>query len=460
MPDFSEEDIAEEEKQFANVIATFQQYASYSLAANNRRRKDVYTLPQADREALLKLGYLNKLKQVDEAIIANAQFLGEIIADSDIFGPDIGENGYEDGVGEELAGDGSQSQHQLEASRDPRVRPQGQHSHAHDHPPAPSHSHSHSHSHPHSHQHSHSHDGGPRKPHKATDGDMDKVRSTLKQFVRDWSVEGEAEREASYKPMTDALLEYYKHKTPEERKRLRVLVPGAGLGRLAWDVAKLGFSSQGNEFSHYMLLGSFLILNRTSAVDQHTIYPYAHSLSNARNRNAALRAVQIPDVLPSTLPDGIKFELIAGDFEEIYGADEDPASMVMEPTEDGIPPEPHAGLWDAIMTCFFIDTAKNVVNYLRIIHRILRPGGVWINLGPLLWHWENNATSDPSIELGLDEVLELARSIGFEISEVKTINSPYTSNKDSMLGYAYHAAFWTATKKAEPEKASGSSSTP
>jgi N2227-like protein len=25
--------------------------------------------------------------------------------------------------------------------------------------------------------------------------------------------------------------------------------------------------------------------------------------------------------------------------------------------------------------------AKNVVNYLRIIHRILTPGGVWINLG-------------------------------------------------------------------------------
>lgn len=52
------------------------------------------------------------------------------------------------------------------------------------------------------------------------------------------------------------------------------------------------------------------------------------------------------------------------------------------------------------MTCFFIDTvgislthrggiierhfmlkAKNVVNYLRIIHRILSRGGVWINLG-------------------------------------------------------------------------------
>ncbi|PWW71910.1 hypothetical protein C7212DRAFT_348458 [Tuber magnatum] len=32
----------------------------------------------------------------------------------------------------------------------------------------------------------------------ASDGDLDKVRSTLKQFYRDWSDEGRAEREACY----------------------------------------------------------------------------------------------------------------------------------------------------------------------------------------------------------------------------------------------------------------------
>jgi carnosine N-methyltransferase len=56
------------------------------------------------------------------------------------------------------------------------------------------------------------------------------------------------------------------------------------------------------------------------------------------------------------------------------------------------------------------------VNYLRIIHRILAPGGVWINLGPLLWHWENNSSNDLSIELDLEEVKTLARQIGFELS--------------------------------------------
>jgi carnosine N-methyltransferase len=58
--------------------------------------------------------------------------------------------------------------------------------------------HTHSHSHNHS-QHSHAHDmvqtqDGPapakkRRRHKPTDFDMDKLRSTIKQFVRDWSEE-------------------------------------------------------------------------------------------------------------------------------------------------------------------------------------------------------------------------------------------------------------------------------
>ena len=66
-----------------------------------------------------------------------------------------------------------------------------------------------------------------------------------------------------------------------------------------------------------------------------------------------------------------------------------------------------------------VQKAKNVINYLRIIKRKLAPGGVWINLGPLLWHWENNVTNDPSIELDLEEVKLLCTKIGFKL-EVRT----------------------------------------
>ena len=37
---------------------------------------------------------------------------------------------------------------------------------------------------------------------------------------------------------------------------------------------------------------------------------------------------------------------------------------------------------EAVLTCFFLDTAKNVFLYIRTIADIVRPGGLWANLGP------------------------------------------------------------------------------
>lgn len=41
--------------------------------------------------------------------------------------------------------------------------------------------------------------------------------------------------------------------------------------------------------------------------------------------------------------------------------------------------------WDCVATCFFIDTAHNVLEYMETIWKILKPGGVWINLGELVF---------------------------------------------------------------------------
>ncbi|KAK2466532.1 hypothetical protein APHAL10511_001394 [Amanita phalloides] len=405
-----EADIEEERKHFQEVITTFRNYARYSISANNKRRRDIYKLPRVDQEILDSLGYKKKIDDVDQAILANDRFVQQIVENPEIFGHELDD---------ESAGAESQpgESHSLTG--------------------APFQPHTNSHLHPHSHprgpQLTPSQSDGNSFRFKPSENDIDKLRSTLKQFVRDWSAEGEQEREACYKPIKDALLQYYSHVPESQRGSLRVLVPGAGLGRLAWDVAHLGFSCQGNEFSHYMLLASFFLLNRTDQIDQHTIYPYVHTFSNVPNYEAMLRPVKIPSVLPSNLPRTANFSLVAGDFEEVYGGDPNPR-------------EPHAGKWDAILTCFFIDTAKNVVNYLRVIHKILAPGGVWINLGPLLWHWENSNTHEPSIELTLEEVKALALKLGFELSNEQRIDTTYTNNVRSMMGYTYQTAFWTATK--------------
>ncbi|KAF9462244.1 hypothetical protein BDZ94DRAFT_1134695, partial [Collybia nuda] len=80
-----------EEIHFSNVITTFRNYARYSLTANNRRRKDIYRLPKEDQDVLDELGYKRKLDEVDKAILANAEFLGLIVANPEIFGHDLEE---------------------------------------------------------------------------------------------------------------------------------------------------------------------------------------------------------------------------------------------------------------------------------------------------------------------------------------------------------------------------------
>ena len=51
-----------------------------------------------------------------------------------------------------------------------------------------------------------------------------------------------------------------------------------------------------------------------------------------------------------------------------------------------------AAQFDCVATCFFIDTAHNLLEYMEVIHAVLRPGGKWVNLGPLLYHWADTSS--------------------------------------------------------------------
>lgn len=66
--------------------------------------------------------------------------------------------------------------------------------------------------------------------------DIARVRETLKHFVRDWSDEGVEERKVIFSRILEELTKIPR----EEREHYSVLVPGAGLGRLAWDISRLG----------------------------------------------------------------------------------------------------------------------------------------------------------------------------------------------------------------------------
>uniref|UniRef100_A0A8V5GEX3 Carnosine N-methyltransferase n=1 Tax=Melopsittacus undulatus TaxID=13146 RepID=A0A8V5GEX3_MELUD len=221
--------------------------------------------------------------------------------------------------------------------------------------------------------------------------DMDKLKSTLKQFVRDWSEEGKPERESCYQPIIRIF------------SKVNILVHGAGLGRLAWEI-----------WSLFMLFSSNFVLNRCSEI-------------NSCKRSAdQIRPIYFPDVDPHSLPPGSNFSMTAGDFQEIYSE----CSEYM----------------DCIATCFFIDTAHNVIDYIDTIWKILKPGGIWINVGPLLYHFENLG-NELSIELSYEDIRTVILKYGFHIEvEEESVLSTYTVNELSMMKYYYECVLFVVRK--------------
>jgi len=63
---------------------------------------------------------------------------------------------------------------------------------------------------------------------------VDRLPTVLRLCLRDWSAEGKEERNASYFHILNALSRW--KEDVAERAKLTVLCPGAGLGRLPYEV--------------------------------------------------------------------------------------------------------------------------------------------------------------------------------------------------------------------------------
>ncbi|KAJ3073391.1 hypothetical protein HDU99_001976, partial [Rhizoclosmatium hyalinum] len=357
----SQQDIENEERVYRKCVKAYNNYVPHSLASISKKRKD-YLSVRASLRSLVATDagdaidvFQKRLGAVEERIRANGAFLKEMI---------VSMGGDPNTISE--------------------VVPKGRLI------------------------------GKPNPESIVLDSDMDKVRSTLRQFVRDWSEEGKQERLDTYEPIMEALERIFGDVPLEQRGSISVLVPGAGLGRLAFDIVRKGFTTQGNEFSFYMLIASNFVLNAMKSPNCYTIYPWVHSFSNMQNQEHQLRPIPIPDVQPGGIPETADFSMVAGDFLEVYGGQKE------------------RGQWDVLVTCYFIDTAKNIFEYLTVIWNALKPGGVWINHGPLLYHFEG-MRNEMSVELNLEELKTVAKNMGFIFEEERMMPSTYTSNENSML---------------------------
>lgn len=232
---------------------------------------------------------------------------------------------------------------------------------------------------------------------KAKPNDVTKAHSTIRQFYRDWSHEGFTREVEPLLRIVLSDLEGFlatdetqqpppQQQQQQEQQRYapnnnspQLLLPGAGLGRLLFELCLRGYNATGNEISYHQLLASNLILNGTRHADQFAIYPFANTFTNVTSRANQLRRYTVPDVHPgealsararARLPVG-EMNMTAGDFVLSYSTPE------------------CAGMFDGVVTVFFIDTAPNLIRYVETVRNCLREGGVWINVGPLLWHFDD-----------------------------------------------------------------------
>ncbi|KAF8627657.1 hypothetical protein AX15_004349 [Amanita polypyramis BW_CC] len=269
-------------------------------------------------------------------------------------------------------------------------------------------------------------------------GDLERVREALKHYVRDWSTEGTGEREKIFTPILDVLGKV----DPGDREYLSVLIPGCGLGRLAWEISELGFDTTANELSYFMILAfRFLVSpDKTTAPNEHAIRPYAHWFSHQRSNDALFRSVRFPDVVPRLSE---KFKLVEGDFLKLPFPSLTPSSTSVAYWKKQNSPEASGSAvgYDYIVTLFFIDTSLDVLTTMEHIYHLLKPGGAWINLGPLLW----TGGGQTKLELSLEEVFASACEIGFiedRSIEKRTVECEYTGDLLAMMRWIYRAEFW------------------
>ena len=261
------------------------------------------------------------------------------------------------------------------------------------------------------------------------DESYDSASHVLAHLARDWTASGAPIRSETHDWIVAQLLD--RHRRREQPARAGeasplspVLVPGAGMARLAFDIAlardddsdddedgpsprRYPFAVEANDNSPVMAAAAYHLLHRCANRTRHgpgdddasestvTVYPMASDpFANEEDSTRRWEPATFPEERvsrrlrrlrarpPSSLP---SLSYVVGDFAERYAAPS------------------RRGAYGAVATCFFLDTAANVYEHVVTIRHLLRAGGVWINLGPL--HWHRSAALQPTAEELRDVVL-------------------------------------------------------
>lgn len=263
---------------------------------------------------------------------------------------------------------------------------------------------------------------------EAAVADFPDVVDALLAVARDWSAAAEKERALAYEPILRAVEEAAEDvasaagaESPEE---FAILVPGASLGRLAWELARNGYTVQGVESSYLQLFMCNFILNGAATSDKPLhLYPFAHHTGMVQSMDEQVREVEFPDVDPHDVASA-NFSMVAGEFLELYDEEES---------------------WDCVVTCFCVENSHSIISYVRRIAKILKTGGVWVNHGSLDFRFDDSLT-EPSVEVTLEELdLIMARS-GLRVVTRENLRCRPPFAVQGMINEEYGSTFTVAAR--------------
>ncbi|TWU76117.1 hypothetical protein ED733_007857 [Metarhizium rileyi] len=190
-----------------------------------------------------------------------------------------------------------------------------------------------------------------------------------------------------------------------------------------------GFEVTINEWSMYMNAVYRFLEFRTTPLAQ-SVHPFVDGWSHHVSDDNMMRAVSFPDVPIHAS----KVLMLEGDFTTEF--------------------KNQTGYYDVVVTYFFIDTARNLMSYFETIKDVLKKGGTWINLGPLLYG------TSPLVQLSLEDIISITKEMGFHYLDtdevcgkptfpeptIRSIEAVYSFDHKALTKNAYNAQFWAAEK--------------
>ena len=168
-----------------------------------------------------------------------------------------------------------------------------------------------------------------------------------------------------------------------------MLVPGAGLSRLAYEIARLGHHVEAADVS----VGGGRGLASSTLACRH-----------ARRSSTPLSQ---PTCGWTRSPAGTLPLMMACDATATY---------------------------DAVVTSYFLDTLDDAAAAVRTVARTLAPGGVWVNVGPLQWH------RPTGLRLTFDELRSLIALSGLDVGRSTRVlrRVPYLASPRALASANEH----------------------